>query len=832
MTALRRRSRRAVRHTTVTLLCLAFAAAGSGCSSKEEKFAKHLERAEGQLAAGNDKEALIELRSALQADPKSAEASWRIAEVLRRQNKPADALFFYREAHRLEPSRSDAALMEASLLYGDDPAAAEKLIRGVIEAEPANAAAHMRMSELSLVKADLDEALARAMTAIQLDPKNGVYQQQLGIVHRTRIREKNLRGEKVDDALFESALGAFQKADQVDGPYWAYELEIARVYAAWPGRTDEAKAAYRKAIETAVSSGDENADLNALSEAQTYATAIQDAELQRWVLETTTKSRPEQTAAWVELARLESERPDGAPDAIYQRMLEHNGKNVDAQVAYANWLVSKDQKDEAVEHLKRAVDGASDPAAMLGAVANLQIRLGRFDAARAAIDTLRAAHPAHPRATLATAQLAIVEGRVADAAKLLREDTSSAQNPEAQRMLAFCELAQGNLPAATQAINRAVELSPGFDASIIRLRAQIQHMSKDFPAAVDSYWQLNQRRVQLDGIERLRWVQSLYESGHGPAAKTRLEALLAEPDAPVEAALEYAYREADASPAKATQVLEAALVRAPGEPRLLEYLTGLDVRAGRAPQALERLNQALVAGPVTAPLLLARGRLLASLKRWSDAETDLRATFEAAPNYPGVSDLLVSVYQAQGKVDQAVASLESADKSNALGSSQLSLLGRLYLQKRELAKARATYERVLQADPENASVKNDLAYVLALNKQELERALTLVQEAQRAQPEVPSITDTLGFVYLQKGLHDPAIQQLRYAIELARAQRSDRPEYHHHLALALAAAGRHDEAKAELDQALALDPNYAAAAEAKREIESSHAAKTPAPNPS
>jgi tetratricopeptide (TPR) repeat protein len=821
-----------MRRATVSVLCLFFAVAGSACSSKEEKFAKHLARAEDQLAAGNDKEALIELRSALQEDPKSAEASWRIAELLRQQSKAGDALFFYRETHRLDPSRNDAKLMEASLLYGEDIDAAEKLIRDVLEAEPANAAAHLRMSELALVRTNVDEALAQAMTATQLDSTIGLYQQQLGIVHRARIREKRLRGEAVEDALHQSALEAFQKADGIDGPYWAYELEIARVYAGWPGHQSEAKAAYRKAVETAVASGDKNADLAALGEAQEFATSIQDSELQRWTLETTTKSRPEQIAAWVELARLEGLAPSGSPDAVYQRMIEQNAKSVEARVAYANWLVSKGQQDEAVEHLRQAVDGATDPPAMLGAVANLQLRLGRFDDAHATIDKMRATSPTHPRTTLAMAQLAIVEGHIADAVKLLREDTSAAQNPEAQRMLAFCEMAQQNLPAATQAINRAVELSPSFDPSIMRLRAQIQHLSKDFTAAIDTYWQLSRRNVALDGIEKLRWVQSLYESAHRPAGKTRLEAMLKEPDAPVEAALEYAYREGDTDPAKAAEVLEAALARTPGDARLVDYLTGLDVRAGRAPQALERLNKALAAGPVTAQLLVARGRLLASLKRWSDAEVDLRATFEAAPNYQGVSELLVEVYRAQGKVDQALASLEKADQSNALGSSQRLLLGRLYLQKGDLAQARSTYERVLAADPENGSAKNDLAYVLAVNKQELERALTLAQEAQRAQPDVPSITDTLGFVYLQKGLHDPAIQQLRYAIELARAQRRDRPDFHHHLALALAAAGRTDEAKAELDQALALDPGYSEAAEAKREIESSQAATASAPNPS
>ena len=809
------------------------AVALAGCSSKDEKFAEHMERAEKYLAEGQDKEALVELRSALQLDPKSAETSWRIAEVMRKQGKAADAIFFYREVSRLDPSRTDAMLLEASLLYGDDLPRATELVEGVLAKEPGNPAAHLRKSEISMLKGDVDEALAQALTATQLDPKSGLYQQQVGIVHRTRIREKNLKGEKVDEALFRSAIEAFEKADQLDGPYWAYRIERARVYATWPGHVEEAKQAYRAAVESAIESDDQNADAAALTEARNYAVTVKDAELLRWSLETMTKVRPADVAAWVEMARLEeSEGRDG--EATYRRMLEQNASSVDAHVAYANWLIAEQRPDDAVAHLEKTLAaGGVDAPMMLGALANVQLRLGRFDDAKKTIDRMRGEYVDHPRTTLAMVQLAVTEGRMADAAKLLREDTGLQENPEALRMLAFCEMMQANLPAATQAINRAAELSPRFEPSIVRLQAQIQHLSNDYPSAARSYRRLLQNNVELDTVEDLRFVQSLYQTGRGPAGKARLDALLAKPDAPPEVALEYAFREADADPAKAIEVLEKSLAAHPGEPRLLDYLTNLDARAGRSARALERLNQTMAQQGVTAGLLLVRGRLLASMGLWAEAENDIRATFEAAPKYPGVSDLLVTIYQKQNKLDEAIASLQKADQAKTLGGAQLYLLGRLMLEKGDAADAQAIYERVLQAEPDNASAQNDLAFLLADRGENLERALELAQSAQKSRANDPSVADTLGFIYYKKGMNDPAIQQLRYAIELAGQARRDRPEFHHHLGLALAAASRPDEARAAFDKALALDPAYAPASEAKRKLdEQSQAAQTGTTNPS
>ena len=105
-----------------TAIC--FALAAGACSSEQQEFAKHLERAQEHQQQGRSKEALSELRSALQIDPGSAEVNYRIAELLAQDKQPADAVFFFRETTRIDPTRSDAALAEAKLILFDDTARA------------------------------------------------------------------------------------------------------------------------------------------------------------------------------------------------------------------------------------------------------------------------------------------------------------------------------------------------------------------------------------------------------------------------------------------------------------------------------------------------------------------------------------------------------------------------------------------------------------------------------------------------------------------------------------------------------------------------------------
>ena len=118
----------------------------------------------------------------------------------------------------------------------------------------------------------------------------------------------------------------------------------------------------------------------------------------------------------------------------------------------------------------------------------------------------------------------------------------------------------------------------------------------------------------------------------------------------------------------------------------------------------------------------------------------------------------------------------------------------------------------MKREPGHAGSRNDLAWMLAQQNQDLDRALALAEEAHRLDPS-PEITDTLGYVLMQRGQTDRAVELLEKAV----AQRPDAPSIRYHLALALDRKGEKQRALEALRQALQAGP-FPEAEAAKSEL--------------
>jgi tetratricopeptide (TPR) repeat protein len=321
----------------------------------------------------------------------------------------------------------------------------------------------------------------------------------------------------------------------------------------------------------------------------------------------------------------------------------------------------------------------------------------------------------------------------------------------------------------------------------------------------------------------------MYEAGQPQAARRLLEQILAQPDPPIIASLEFMAREGAKSPEAARKYIEAALQRAPRHPGLLNSITRLDLEAGRNKEALARLDEVIGSGQAPPAALLARARILAGQKKFDAAESDVNRVVEAAPNAPGALDLLIQIYAAQNKLGKALESFEEADRAGALSGASRVLMARLYLTQGDRVKARAAFEKALTERTDLASAKNDLAFLLAFDGVELDRALGLAQEAQQAMAEDPNVADTLGFIYFKKGLFEPAAQQAKYAIQLADQANQQQPVFYYHLGLALRSLGQNAEAAQAFEHALAIDQNFPEAASARSELEAAKAGASSTP---
>jgi tetratricopeptide (TPR) repeat protein len=441
--------------------------------------------------------------------------------------------------------------------------------------------------------------------------------------------------------------------------------------------------------------------------------------------------------------------------------------------------------------------------------------------------------PTSPRTERAKARLALSEGRLDEASEILRRYLGAEESAEGQRLLAMTELRRRQAPAAVAAIDRALQLTTDDRAELLRLKASIHSQASDHPLALQTLTRLNTEAGALRPLERLLLAQTLYAMGRQPAAKGVLEELLAIEDPPIGALVEFAQREGRREPKRAREYLEKALERQPTNSQALRFLAQVDLGAGRPADALARIDKAAATGPLAPSLLLLRAQVFASMKEWAKAEEEARRAFAAAPNLQGALELLANIYVAQDRLGEAIASFEEAEKAGALPVSGQQLLARLYLSAGRNAEARPLYEKVVASRSDLPGAKNDLAWLLALEGTEIERALTLAQEAQQAEPESAEVADTLGYVYLKKGLHDPALQQFKYALELSQRDADDtaieRPEYHYHMGLALQALDRGDEAKSSFERALALDTEFPGAEDARRQLEAATTAGASGP---
>lgn len=796
-----------------------------GCASPEERFAEHVRRADGFLAENREEDALLELQSALKIDPADPDVNQRLGHLLSRRGAFQPAVFHFGEAYRLDPSRVDAAMRQAALLWYSAPERSGRILARALESHPDDPIVHRTNSAFAVVRKNLDAALESANRAIELAPDEIENWTQLGSVHEARIRALLQQGDPPPDSLYEEALAAYRKVDELDGGHIGARLALGRVYGMWEGHREKSTEAMRSAIALARESDDDERLVVAALAMADHAARKGWNELRIEALRQIVLVRPRSVPHWEQLVRATTAAEGAdAGEEIYLELIEREPELAAAHIAYTSALARRGRYAAAIEYLDETMAKSGTSALLLEQLMRLQLADGKAADARRSYSELADDFANAMPTKRAAVRLALAEGRNTEALQLLREFVGENESQETERMRADALLRLDNLPAASAAVDRAIALSGSNPLPSLRLKATIQHAAKEWRALLATLDRLEERGHTLSKGEQLMAVRALYETDRADAGREKLENLLAGPAITPGVALEFAHREGHVDPKVTRSHLAKALRYAPGNYELLEAITRLDVQTGQLERALRRLDRSVesqLAGP---RILLMRSELLALSGQLERAEADALRAFEAAPELPGAVDLLFAIYQAQDRLAEAQRSFEEAESVGVLHAGARVLLGRLYAAQGDSKRARAMYEKVIAENPEIAPAKNDLAFMLASEGGDLDRALALAEDAQRAMPENANTADTVGFVYYRRGSHEAALQQFRYAIELADSRSGAAPVYHYHLGLALMALGREAEAAEAFDRTLAIDPAFADAAAARRQIEQTRTA--------
>ena len=163
---------------------------------------------------------------------------------------------------------------------------------------------------------------------------------------------------------------------------------------------------------------------------------------------------------------------------------------------------------------------------------------------------------------------------------------------------------------------------------------------------------------------------------------------------------------------------------------------------------------------------------------------------------------LGGIYETQGKTDLARDQYRMAAEQDPKSGRAWTLLGDISYRLSDLEQAEKAYTKALDLEPQSGDLHNNLAWVYAQQERKLGKARKLVDRALELAPDHrPYYLDTLGVIQTRQGSVEEAITSLSEAVStIPPDQRAMLAEAYQHLAEALAAAGRTEQADAAREQ--------------------------------
>jgi tetratricopeptide (TPR) repeat protein len=230
-------------------------------------------------------------------------------------------------------------------------------------------------------------------------------------------------------------------------------------------------------------------------------------------------------------------------------------------------------------------------------------------------------------------------------------------------------------------------------------------------------------------------------------------------------------------------------------------------------QAEAVLSEARTRFPHDPALLLEQGRILGATGQYDRALAAFTEGLSAAPQNP---ELLRAASLAAARLGQDATALDYARTVAGLpGASSDDRIRLASLLERADGREEAInlYRSVLTADPQNWLALNNLANLLTESAPD--EAVSLAERAVALAPGMPTLRDTLGWAQFKAGKLDLAAR----TFEIMRTENPAAALPAYRLGLVRLEQGMPAEARSLLQEAIALDPDFAYAADARQHLQ-------------
>jgi tetratricopeptide (TPR) repeat protein len=785
-------------------MAVAVAAALLACGGPEEKKAKFYDRAREFFAKGETVKARLEVKNALQVDPKFAEGYELLGQVDQREGNLKGAFDAFSRAAELKPelALSQVELGKLLLMSGAADKALERA-EAVLAGDPGNVEALILEGSVLLVRKDTAGAIAIFEGLLKKGVKKPEVYLVLASAH-TRAQDST-RTEKV----LKEGIGANPGAVSL-------HLVLSRLYAE-SNRLEKAEDELRKVIEL-----EPNRPAHKLALAGLYwEMGRQAAAIDLIAAMVAADAGGEDTLEKAARFYMAKRQPFEAAKVL-EGGLQKAPQSFRLRVLLGDVYLNLNRPPKAMETLEAGLKTLSDPQSpgaiqIKNALARIHLMLRQTEKAEAYVNEVLQANPKSVEGHFMKGDIHLIKGEGGPAVAEFQTVVSDRPHyiPGYLR-LASAHVLNKEMDLALASLQNALKTDPKSKETMQAL-ARIFTLKKDFTAAEDHL----RRVVELDpGDDEARADLGDFLTAFKkyPEAEAAFRAITQRaPQSPLGYLKLARFFRVQGKDKEALQELEEGYRRNQTSAQLLTELIQTYVRQNKHAAAAAVCKKRMDDNPrdVFATNLL--GLVFTESKNYPEAENALKKAIEMQPLWSVSHNSLAKLYLVQGRKREAIDKFNAAIAANPKDPAAYLSLAVLLERDRDFAGAITIYQRALNENPGFWFAANNLALLIgetATRREDLMRAKQLAENALKQRPGEAAILDTLGWVHFRLG----DLGQARGLIEQALVAAPESDVLNYHLGAVLLGQGQKDEARARLQKALDGEDDFPGRDEAQKKL--------------